>query len=304
MATRKGTPARLPDFAPPVRAQPPAWNRATVRSLDGGTMLRRLVAACLAQILPNAAEIAAGSRDPEHVHQLRVGLRRLRTALREMAPYAGALDAGWEKPARRVFDALGAMRDHRVFVDTLAPGLRRAGAPLADYAAHDAPAVGEADLGALVRGSAFQASLRDLKAFADQLGPATPSGRSAWKQLRHRLTRLQRHVMRDARGFETLPFDQQHRARKRLKRLRYLAAFVFPLFPPGRVAQWLDRVKPAQDALGKHIDLLMAARHFTAQAKDDPRAWFAAGWLQARSIETASESRRRLKRLERANVFW
>ena len=48
---------------------------------------------CLEQVLVNASEIAAGSSDAEHVHQLRVGIRRLRTAMRELAVW-GARSLG------------------------------------------------------------------------------------------------------------------------------------------------------------------------------------------------------------------
>lgn len=75
------------------------------------TFVQVAVAACLAQILPNAADLARGSTGPEHVHQLRVGLRRLRTVLREMVELNADLDRGWEPPVADVFRALGAQRD-------------------------------------------------------------------------------------------------------------------------------------------------------------------------------------------------
>ena len=41
-------------------------------------------AEALQQVLGNSSEIAEGTGTEEHVHQLRIGLRRLRTALRQM----------------------------------------------------------------------------------------------------------------------------------------------------------------------------------------------------------------------------
>ena len=52
-------------FRAPVRAAPIRWGAGRARDMDGATMLRRMVAACLAQVVPNAGEIARGSRDPE-----------------------------------------------------------------------------------------------------------------------------------------------------------------------------------------------------------------------------------------------
>lgn len=44
--------------------------------------IRTVIHNCMLQILPNVSAIAAGSTDGNHVHQLRVGIRRLRTALK------------------------------------------------------------------------------------------------------------------------------------------------------------------------------------------------------------------------------
>ena len=81
----------------------------------------------LAQALPNAAEIAAGTDAPEHLHQLRVALRRLRSALRWFAAWssdaaaAHALESEWREPFRR----LGAARDADVLTHSLQPAWRR-----------------------------------------------------------------------------------------------------------------------------------------------------------------------------------
>jgi inorganic triphosphatase YgiF len=311
-----------------ARSKPPHLGRA----MDAAGMLRAVVAACLSQILPNAAELAAGSDDAEHVHQLRVGLRRLRTALRELEVAASGLDPAWEAPVKAVFDALGEARDRHVLSQALVPMLARAGAPLADpslAAGADVPAEVAlvARARAQVRGPAFQGALLALLAFAHpgssdeaatQAGATEPpdaadddAGDDAAGSegdpvalARGRLHRLHRQVVRHAEEFETLAFVDQHRTRKRLKRLRYLAEFVAALFKERRVEVWLNALEPAQDALGTHVDRVMAAQRFERLAADDPRAWFAAGWLRGRLDETAHDARRSLERFARAAVFW
>ena len=118
----------------PVKAARPPWSGKQLRALDGEALLRRLVGACLDQVEPNAAAIARGSRDPGHVHQLRVGLRRLRSSARGMAPFAVAMPHGWEPAVRPVFDALGQSRDAFIRASELAPKLRAAGAACVDDA--------------------------------------------------------------------------------------------------------------------------------------------------------------------------
>jgi CHAD domain-containing protein len=303
LETRRGqAQTRDPASTAPARATPPAWSGSQARAMDGETMLRGMVGACLEQIVPNAAAIVAGSRDPEHVHQLRVGLRRLRSAARGMAPFAAAMPHGWEPALMPVFEALGASRDRHVRATTLAPKLRRAGAALVD----DAPP-SEEDARALarrVRGAGFQGVVTRLQAFAEAPRATAAGQGGAIEHLVARLCKLDRQVTRRARRFDELPLEAQHRARKHLKRLRYLAEFAAPAFPRDDVRRWMRRAAPAQDALGKYIDLVLAARHFAGLAASDPAAWFAVGWLRAKSERAARDARRALLRLREADGFW
>jgi inorganic triphosphatase YgiF len=321
-------------YVAPVKAEAPVVDRG----MDGDRLLRAMVAASLSQILPNAAEIAAGSEDPEHVHQLRVGARRLRTAVSELDRFAGGLDDRWRAPFDAAFDAAGDARDRHVVRTELVPELERAGAPLAD------PFDGDESLMAhvreKVRGAPFQAALLHLLAFAHAPAPvpvpapapapAPASGPAAADEpgadaapadaaptdaapddadaaldhLQQRLSRLHRQVTHDAERFEELPFEEQHRLRRRLKRLRYLAQFAAPLFKARRVEVWMNSLEPTQDALGRHIDRAVAARRYEEAAARDPRAWFAVGWLRGRLADSAHDGRKSLERFARAAVFW
>ena len=293
-------------FRPPTKAAPAPWSAKQARAMDGATMLRRMVAACLEQIVPNAGEIARGSRDPGHVHQLRVGLRRLRSAAQAMKPFAAGLPAGWEAALRPVFDALGEARDRHVLATSLLPRLRAAGAVVAGAGG---PSEEEARrLQQLVRGAALQGLLLRLLAFAEAPGdaadPADGEPGAGLERIVSRLRKLARQATCDARRFGTLSFERQHQVRKRLKRLRYLAEFAAPAFERDAVRRWFDEVAPAQDALGEHIDLVLAGRRFAPQALTDPGAAFAAGWLRAKSERSAQAARKSLRRLRGADAFW
>jgi len=288
----------------PVKAAAPAWSRKKARAMDGTTLLRRLVGLCLLQVRPNAEAIAHGSRDPGHVHQLRVGLRRLRSAARGLRAFAGALPHGWEAALMPVFKALGEARDRHVLATEIAPRLRAAGADLVDDAGH--PGSDAAMLRQLVCGERFQDLLRRLSAFAEADDPGVPDGREATgrRHLEQRLQKLARDVARSARAFDDLSFEQQHAVRKRLKQLRYLAEFAAPAYGQDQVRRWLRRVAPAQDALGRHMDRMLAGRHFAARADVDPAAGFAAGWLRAKADRSARQARRALLRLRATPTFW
>ena len=287
---------------PAVKAAPPRFGDADKGFPDGPALQRAVLASCLAQILPNASEIAAGSEDAEQLHQLRIGIRRLRTALRELDALGTGFDPAWEAPLVAAFRALGAHRDADIATEIVAPGLRAADAPDITLPADatEAPSPGT-----VVRSPGFQAALVGLIGFAAQPLPTEGMAPAeARRHLRGQLRTLHAHVLDDGKRFDTLDIAARHSVRKRLKRLRYLAEFVAPLFDAARAGRYLQRLTPAQDALGRANDEQVALDVYRAAAVSDPRAWFAVGWLSARQAEGVQTSRRALRKMADAPRFW
>ena len=56
------------------------------RSMSVDAAIREMTHVCLVQILGNSSAVAAGLGGHEHVHQARVGIRKLRTVLAELGP--------------------------------------------------------------------------------------------------------------------------------------------------------------------------------------------------------------------------
>ena len=56
--------------------------------------------------------------------------------------------------------------------------------------------------------------------------------------------------------------------------------------------------------LGEYNDLLVASALFRAAVADDPRAWFAIGWLQARRGPLLARCERSLSRLAAVKPGW
>jgi inorganic triphosphatase YgiF len=270
---------------------------------DGPALARAAIGSCLAQALRNASAVAAGSRQPEHVHQLRIGLGRLRVVLREMAPLDCGLDPGWEAPVAELFRALGVDRDQQILEDETADALVAAGSPpltrpqlptgvepLAWQVQH--PDVQQVLLA--VQAHAMEASMASGGAYE---GPAADA-------IAERLDALWRRLVAHARGFAEASVDDQHAVRKELKRLRYLAEFVAPLYRDKPVARFFDALAPAQDALGRHNDLAVALAAYRERAATEPEAWFAVGWLAARQERSGRAARKALKRAGAARPFW
>ena len=306
--------ARGESESPAVKAAPPRLDRA----LSGAAIFRAVLRACLDQVLANASEVAAGQRDAELIHQLRVGLRRMRVAWRELAPLASASadDAGWQPPCAEAFRALGDYRDRSTVIATLRSRLAAAGSPEPSLRPPDAAPPEPVEV---VRDKDFQCALLALMALTFE-APAhagvetrvesaadhgVPGESKPIDRIRSRLGKLRRRLVADALSFETQPHDAQHRIRKRLKRLRYLAELVASLYAPSRVERYLAALRPAQDALGTHIDLIVGlGLAQDAARRGDARAWFNVGWLTAELATSGRRCRKALAHAAKARPFW
>ncbi len=269
--------------------------------VNGAGLLRGLLQSTLAQVLANGSEVAEGAPAAEITHQLRVGLRRLRTVLRELAALSPALATEWDGPLSDTFSKLGQRRDQQAVAAAVRPLLEAAGAPLLSW--HEPPS---ADPAAAVREPAFQVTLLAILALAhagdEQF--AALSHKDTLQRVAARLNKLHQQVAHDGRRFERLPIEQQHRVRKQLKRLRYLADLTATLWPRKAVRSYLKRLGAAQDALGVHNDVAVAADAFRSDAALQPDAWFAAGYLQAHLAVTARVARKLLVKVADGGRFW
>lgn len=290
---------RLASGTPPVAAHAGAVEAMEPRT--AAAFMRAVLSSTLDAVLANATIVAQGSDDAECIHQLRVGIRRLRTALRELKGLSDAIDPAWDTALTACFEQLGRRRDADALNAAVGPLLASANAPLTSW-----PMTADADTAAAVRHGDFQRALLGLlklahsadARFADLSAPKTRDLVAA------RLDRLWERLAKDARRFEDLPLVQQHRTRKRLKRLRYLAEFAAPLCSPKAAARFVQGLEKAQDALGRHQDVSVAADRFREAARDDPRAWFAAGYLSAHLAVTARAARKALHTATRLRPFW
>jgi inorganic triphosphatase YgiF len=264
-------------------------------------VLRACVGAALMHLLPNASALNAGTAGPEHVHQARVALRRLISVLREFGTWSAAADPQWIEAAHTLFTALGGTRDRDALEAWVLPRLREAGAPwweLVPAAAATAPPID------LFASAAATRWLLDLIAFAGSPGAPAADAGEPLALARPRLKRLYRQLQRTGEDFAGLPEDQRHRARKRLKRLRYAAESLSALWPAEAWQRCARRLQAAQDALGRLQDLSVAeaaCRH--ALDNHEPRAWFALGWLATVKPQQVARAGKALKALGKTPKF-
>ena len=291
--------------------------------------LRAVLLTCQTQILANAGPIAHGDFGPEHVHQLRVGLRRLRSGLRlfdgvlpELQPALLVLS----EAAAEFFRLLGETRDGDVLASLWGPavqealraaGLEPAAAAVPAVSAAVPPSLATATVVEIVQAAPQQAMLAELARLIEQLAqplphlrrrksappmPKEPPQTPLLALLRRRLQRWQTQVCADAARFAELDIEGRHQLRKRLKRLRYGLEFYSQLLPARRLRTALKPLQQAQQVLGELNDLALAIDASRAGLADNPQAWFALGWLSARQQQLLSNALPVMQRLAAADA--
>jgi len=210
----------------------------------------------------------------------------------------------------QVFRELGDYRNRRTVAGTMGKRLLAAGSPAPALELSTKTAA--SDPVRSVRSASFQHALLDLLAFL--MAPTRPfafhpagdaSGDDGRRTIAARLDKLHARLKRDAHRFEHLAEGERHRARKRLKRLRYLSELVASLYRRVRFRSFVEHLEPAQDELGHYMDLIVAtdlARE-TAEAAE-PRAWFDVGWLTAQMPRAVERCCSALARVATAKPFW
>ncbi|ATR79276.1 CYTH and CHAD domain-containing protein [Moraxella osloensis] len=292
-------------FAEPVKAD------LAVLQLHKGisqfAFLQAVVNNCLVQILPNASAIAEGSPDGNLVHQLRVGIRRLRTALKHFKFAQDYIDPNWLMVLKQTFSLLGEYRDKEILQIKTQPLLESVGAPHVEWST----AVDIMPIDA-VRANDFQILLLELIGFTHLPVPAdSPKAKAT---VAKKLQKLFTAIAAASDKFASLDTDSQHGVRKDLKSLRYVSEFAAPLFASqnngkkGKKATklnaFLQYLEPAQDILGEYNDNVVGHANYLEKAKTDPNALFAVGWFSGREQASAEQCAVSLKTVKNAPKFW
>lgn len=315
--------AETGEIAPPSGPQR-AGDVPLERGQTAETAARDVLRDCAAQIGANAVAVLEGE-DPEGPHQLRVGLRRLRSALQVFRPAIGGAAAdAIAAEARWLGQEVGRLRDLDVVLGEILapeaalcpeePGFAR----LAEAVAARREAVRET-LREELRGARAQAFQWRLARFVETRGWLAPDDYAQTARLAQHvglaagpaLDKRWAAVTKRAKGLAGLDVPARHELRKELKKLRYAAEFLAPLYPPKRVAKFLKATKALQEVFGNLNDLA-AAEHLltgaTAPAAEDPAAARAVGRVLGRRAVAAERDWERAvglwSALGKAEPFW
>jgi len=258
--------------------------------------MQQIVENTLNHILPNAAAIAAGVAEAEHIHQARVGLRRLRSALKHFSNWSSQIDPAWESQLAEIFRALGQSRDNDAIQDAVIPLIQK-------DCEFDLilPKETDTEIAQLLSQPQTTRLFLSLLSFSYS---ENQSKSKLTKQVNKSLTKLYHKILEDAAQFSTLTIELQHRSRKRVKQLRYCIDFIAGLYPENEVQQFLDKLQPIQEYLGFYNDLFVAEQIFKQQLSEQPQFLFALGWVKAQQPHVAKKADKKLETLSHKDIFW
>lgn len=218
--------------------------------------------AALAQVEANARGMQL-SDHPEFLHQLRVGLRRLRSALRAFRTILPRKEARRLRRAlRKLSPELGPARDWDVVREKLAAA-RVAPGVLARTEKRRSQARQAARRA--VRSKAFAQLIAQGRALVAQASPKTLAEFGATA-----LARAHGKLVKEARDVEWSNPARRHAVRIRVKRLRYSCEFFAGAFPAKRAAPYLRALKELQTILGELNDIAVGRRLTGLQADEKP----------------------------------
>jgi inorganic triphosphatase YgiF len=299
--------------AAPQRAEQPVLRE----DQTCGEALAAIVQSAAEQIVANRRAVLE-TEDPAAAHQLRIGLRRLRSALRAFRPLCEDTPAvtELEEHARALSRTVGELRDADVLIEQIY-------APVAGLLESD-PGVPELRQALLAHRARARERVR--AALTGQpwsvlqlylaLWPRTIEGgeglsEPVGKFARATLKRRWKKVADCGERLDELTTEERHKMRKALKTLRYTAEFFTSLYPGPRAGRFVQQIRSLQEVFGYLTDVV-AAEHLTAicregcggSAEAQRAAGYVLGWHNAQAANAWPDAHKGWRKLARLPQFW
>ncbi len=243
--------------------------------------IARIVRTCVNHMAANEA-VSVKGEDPEGIHQMRVALRRLRSALALFRDFIPADQYGWlVGEVKWLAGNLGPARDWDVFLTEL---LEPVGDSFHRADGHGKPLQEDIDaLATAARAKRDRAYEAAREAILSERYTTMLLKVGAWVESRgwraqrvsehsarlfepvegladHLLSRRAKKARRAGQGFADLSVTERHELRIALKKLRYAAEFFRSLHEDKPARRYIQQLAAFQDALGHLNDVATATR--------------------------------------------
>jgi inorganic triphosphatase YgiF len=291
---------------PVARASASGYTRLMKPQSSPGDALRAVVRQSLHIVAANADALRACPAI-EHVHQARVALRRMRSAIRLFDPRHADLPRDLAADVRWLARVLGQARDCDVLVESTLPSIFAAAG--ADNDVQRSLLKSTRRLRVRAQRDAVDAvgSRRYAKltlALASWSASTSPPGRSLADVTSELLEPLGRELVADAAAFAGLCRRDQHRVRIRAKRLRYALDLLRVYLPEERAGRYIESLADVQDALGALNDAAVAWDTLSRARLDRGGRQLVKDWHDAAEPDLVRDAARRLKSLARRTQPW
>jgi inorganic triphosphatase YgiF len=279
-----------------------------------------LARSCIAHVLANIP-VALETRNPAGVHQVRVGLRRLRTLLRVFRPFVSPQVFAHVNAERRWLQRhLGPAREWDVFVtETLDPALvhvaDRTEARAVRRLALSSRNAAYADARATLRDARLTDFVLRLESWLDS-GEWSNASAEALDQpvlgfADRSLSKCYDRAEALAEEGGALTDEQVHALRIRIKTLRYTADFFAGLYERDAVDRLLTAARAIQDILGRFNDAVVGqtlVAKLASKASGRRGAVAVVDYMRGRLAAATACDRDELvgawRVIERAGAFW
>jgi CHAD domain-containing protein len=281
---------------------------------------------CLKHWTSNEAVALKGS-DPEGIHEMRVGLRRMRSALSDFRAIIPTPQLVWMKRETKwLITSLGAARDWDVFLAELLEPVETArpqdhGLGELRIAARAERKRGyETTRNAIrcARHSRLLAQMRDwlsAKRWRQSRQKDPGSLDEPIQKLAHPVLE-KRHdaALKLGHDFSQLSAEQRHQLRIALKKLRYTADFFRALYPKKHAKPYFRALAEMQNCLGHMNDVVVAEHLLERMASVHQRqrvfahlltaAGTVIGWHARGASAAAQEAEENWRKFRDAGCFW
>ena len=293
------------------QSNPPTKTKATqLRSLKSDfEIIHSLVNACLAQILPNLSVLNSGLAEyDEYLHQLRVGLRRFKTALKYIALKKIYISESGMSALSSIFQKLGEYRDNEYLNEKLNPSLKASQGPQVNLPSQNQLPHPKN----LIAIQEFQLLIIEIISLSKL---ETPQSNETDDNLEGRNVPLKKMVIKllnkkvlsienDVKSFHLFNDENIHKLRKKLKFLRYSLEFFKEYCHSSRYAEYFKSLTLTLTYLGNYNDISVAIEKIAPKIYEDPQLWFALGWLRAEQLQTKKLTIKSLKQFAPLNKIW
>jgi CHAD domain-containing protein len=293
--------------APPTKASAPGFTAALRPETSSPAALRAIVAHGLDVLLANT-EALRDVHAPEYVHQARVALRRMRSAVRLLDRKHEDFPATLATELRWAARLLGAARDADVLALQTLPRLlaetpRQLGSGVKKtlQRARAKQEVARRRVLAAMDTSRYARLALRLQAWSMT---SPPKGRTLERLAPQALDRARRRLFGAADGFVELSPEDRHRVRILAKRLRYTLDVLSVALPPGATKQYVNALADLQDVLGEFNDGAVALGALGSLTDDRAIRGLAVARLEKSGTDLAAAGVARLRELQEAPMPW